>query len=383
MADPRQHRSETWPKLDSHGAAPRPTAHGLLWRIYALVPIFIVLFLSYQAIKYLFVSLLFPYAAPEQITSIPTRLTDEMWRTEPAAWIGRVLAREAPRTPLAHYHRIDGWFQPDSFNDCTRSGCHFPMPHNKRKEIRAFLNMHTTSMHCGVCHLKSDDKPLPMTWYGLRDGRAGEVPALLEVYGWLNSPEGHAALANPTSAAQDKLVKLLRATAREASGDPTLKGLAEEVAAVRYSSSAFQMAVAVARTQIPLHFHGEYGAKLALYDTRTGQPILGHPGSAAAVTEFLKNRDNLDDVEREKLLEQVHTARRAETLDCHNCHRKDEALADLQSIGYPPPRIRALREGWIFRAIEDIAAGQILHLPEFVSPYGERQPTSTPAAENP
>ncbi|MFH1746187.1 MAG: hypothetical protein ABIG44_04000 [Planctomycetota bacterium] len=375
-------RGEAWPGEDSLETTGHTHSLSFLWRIYALVPIVVVLVLSFGAIRYLFVSLLYPYDAPVQVTAIPKRLTDEMLRTEPAEWVGQMLV-DTPRTPLAHYHRIDGWFQPDPSNDCTSAGCHSPMPHGQRKEVRAFLNMHATSIHCGVCHIKSDDYPLPLVWYDLQDGRVADTPALLQAHGWLDSDEGRVALANPTAADQERLVGLLRLAASEAGDDPTLARLANEVHAERFTSEGFQAAVEVARNQVPLHFRGEYGAKLALRDTATGQPILVYPGAAAAADEFLRRRGTLSEPDRAALLVQVHPPRRAELLACHACHQEGESLVDLKIVGYPLGRIRALREGWIFRAIEDIAAGQPLHLPEFVLPDGLENVESAPSSDHP
>ena len=383
MINPFRNRGEAWPRDDS----PTTTGHshgvGFLWRIYALVPIFFVVLLSFGAIRYLFVSLLYPDSAPKQITAIPTRLTDEMLRSEPSAWIGQMLV-DTPRMPLAHYHRIDGWFQPDPSNDCTSAGCHGPMPHARRKEVRAFLNMHATSIHCGICHIKSDNhQPLSLVWYDLQTGRAADTPALLQVHGWINSPEGLAELADPTSKVQERLVTLLRLAAEEAGDDPALKRLADETEAVRFTSDAFKKAVVNARHQITRHFHGEYGAKLALRDLPSGRPILGHPDAADAVTEFLQRGDSLGGAERAALLDRAHPQLRTEHLTCNACHGESRSLVDLRSVGYSPDRIKSLHEGWIFRVIEDIAAGRPLHLPEFVLPEAHPQPPASPESDQP
>lgn len=357
-------------------------ALSLSFRLYVLGVIALVGWLSYQALRYLVVSLMFASPPPEVITELPTRMDGSLLRTPPAAWAA-LTATDNPRAPLAHYHRIDGWFQSDPFNDCTRGGCHTPMPHNARKEVRAFLNMHATSIHCGVCHMESQDSPLPLTWYDLRNGHPAEAPALLRVYGWLVSPEGRQAMATPTPAVQDKLVRSLRAAAEQSGGSPTLAHLADELEAVRYTSDVFQTLVATARTQVPLRFHGEYGAKLALRDKRSGQAILGYPNTAGAVVDFLQHGEAADPAERDTLLEKVHPRQRAQSLHCTACHRQDEGLVALRAVGYPPERIASLQRGWIFRAIEDIAEGHPLHLPGFASPGGERGPASAPSANQP
>jgi hypothetical protein len=210
-----------------------------------------------------------------------------------------------------------------------------------------------------------------------------EAPALLQVYGWLNSPATREELAQPTAATQKKLRRWLQKAADQGGGDPTLIRLADEVSAVRHTSDAFQDAVAMVRMHIPLHFRGEYGAKLALRDPPTGRPILGHPGTAAAVADFLRQRDTLDAAARVALLERIHPPRRTELLACGTCHRQQEALVDLQAVGYPPGRVEALREGWIFRAIEHISDGRPLYLPEFVLPSGASESQPAPSTDRP
>lgn len=363
-------------------AAPAASHHdrvGLLRRVYALIPIVGVLLLSFLAIKYLIVTLLVPQPAPAQVTRIPARLTEEAWKTEPQTWLGQVVA-EIPRAPLSHYHHVEGWFQPDPVNDCTRnSSCHAPLPHSKNKADRAFLNMHATSLHCGVCHMQSPDQPLKLVWYNLESGRKTDPPAMLRAYEWLITAEAQGLLARPTPEAQAELVGLLRAAANEAGGDPALTRVADQVAGPRYSSQQFVNAVLLARDRLPLYFRGEYGAKLALQDPQTGGPLLGYPNSADAVRDYLQRGASLQGAELDKLLERVHTQRRATTLQCTACHTPDSSLVDLSRVGYPPERIQTLQQGFIFGAIQDIMAGQPLYLPGFVTP--ESGNTTSPASE--
>ena len=350
----------------------------LIRRIYALVPILIVLYLSGLALKYLFVSLLVPYQPPPQVTGIPVRLTEAAWRRAPQSWVGNVLA-EQPRMPLAHYHRLTGWFQPDNLNDCTQAGCHAPMPHQQRKEDRAFLNMHATSLHCGVCHLKSDDQPLALLWYDLDSGDPTDPPALLQLYGWLESDEGRNLEQTPTLAGQQHLVRGLRAAAQAAGGDPAITRLADAAAAPHYGSIQFQIALAEARTEIPRHFRGEYGAKLALRAPDTNAPLLGHPDTSAAVEEFLAKQAQLDPAARASLLTRVHPLKREQPLACHQCHTAANSLINLAALGYPQQRIAALRQPRIVEMIEHLASGQPLHLPGFIVP----QPTESQQPSHP
>ncbi|MBK9121251.1 MAG: hypothetical protein IPM18_16840 [Phycisphaerales bacterium] len=350
----------------------------LLKRSYAVAVILLVAYLSYGALRYLVVTLIYPAEAPAQITGIPTRLTEDVLRTRRTDWLG-VQVAESARTPIAHYHQIDGWVQPDPLNNCTQSGCHNPLPHGRSKEVRAFLNMHATSIHCGVCHLQSPTTPLPLTWYDLQTGRRTGTPALLVLYEWLTSSAAQDADRAPTAADQRWLVDHLRQAAREADGEPMLLALADQVAAPRHTSKLYQDAVAAVRDEVPRHFRGEYGAKLALLDARANAPLLAHPDTAGPVREFLSRGAQLSADERATLLARIHPLRRPATLNCTHCHTTATSLIDLAHVGYPPARIEALHAGWIFRAIEDIMAGRPLFLPGFVTPA----PSDTPAPDTP
>lgn len=360
---------------------PHPTHHsvGIIWRFYALIPIILVLWLSFKAIHYLVSSMLYPPEPVPQITQIPTRLTEDVFRARPSRWIGTAAAEE-PRAPIAHFHRIEDWYQHDIVNDCTRSGCHNPMPHNKRKEARAFLNMHATSIHCGVCHIKNDQVPLPLAWYDIDNGRLTEPPAVLQAYGWITSEPGRAEARNPTPQTQDRIVNWLRQAAAQSGGNRGLLELADIVAAPRYNSSYFQQALALVRESLPRHFRGEYGAKLALRSEDRNRVILGHRNNDDAVREFFRTGADLPAQQRQNLLDRVHTQRRSETLHCGQCHTAEHSLVDLDAAGYPLARIQKLRQGLIFRAIEDIRQGRDLQLPGFLMPND--QPTSPDSGNN-
>jgi len=342
---------------------------GTLWRLiprlYAVTVMVVVLWLSYRALAYLVVSLFAPAQAPSQITGIPTRLGAEVLRSRRADWRG-VAASDFSRVPPSRYHRLAGWIQPDRFNGCTQTGCHNPFPHDRRREVRAFLNMHATSLHCGVCHLDVTDQPLHTVWYDLGNGRRRDPPALFGLYGWLTSPAGRERLAAPGSAEQKDLVRWLRSAAAEGDNEPTLLRLAEHLAAVRPASEEFQELVAATLEALPTRFRGEYGAKLALVDKASGRPLRTHPGSEVAVRRYLRESNGADEQRRKELLAAVHPLRRARPLHCTDCHRTERPLLDFAGAGYPPARVEMLTRPVVFRMIERIADGQPFYLPTFV-----------------
>jgi len=335
-------------------------------RLYAAAMIFLICWLTYLALRYLVVSLTRPQPVPPQISALPVRLDRGVMQTGRSAFQA-LEATEHPRSPLAHYHRLDSWIQPDAFNDCTRSGCHNPLPHSKRKEVRAFLNMHATSIHCGVCHIKSDETPRPLVWYDVSGGGSRGPPSILDLYGLL-ADGGPKSWARPTAADQKRIVRLLRDGAKEAGGLAVLRHLADHFAAVRPSSETFQWLLAEARDALPRHFRGEYGAKLALRDPRDGRPILGHAETKQAVEAFFSAKDAAGPEEKKRLLDAVHPLRSDRPLNCTDCHRREGSLIDFARMGYPQARIDALTAPIVFRMIEHINAGRPFNLPAVMSP---------------
>jgi hypothetical protein len=340
-------------------------------RVYAVGMIALVTWLSYRALWYLLGTLMFPSATPEQIVGIPKRLTAEVLKTHRASWEG-LQASATPRTPLAHYHRMDTWFQPDPYNNCTTSGCHEALPHSRNTAVRAFLNMHALTLQCGVCHMQAEKTPLTTVWYDLHSGKPRGAPTLLAMYAWLESDEGKKETAQPTEAVQDKIVGYLRQAIFETEADPTLTVLAERVNAVHYASPEFQQIVAEIHATLPLRFRGEYGVKLARRDA-DGRPIFGYPDTAAAIQQYLRAAPIADATRKQALLNTIHAGNRVEPVYCAGCHQSEGGAIDFKAAGYPPARIAMLSQPIIFRMIENIAAGQPFYLPGFVAPPEQRE----------
>jgi len=71
-----------------------------------------------------------------------------------------------------HFHHIDYDMEPDRRSYCIE--CHGDIPHDKKKEIRAFGNMHSAFIACETCHvrLENDQKTGVFKWY---DRKSGEI----------------------------------------------------------------------------------------------------------------------------------------------------------------------------------------------------------------
>jgi len=71
-----------------------------------------------------------------------------------------------------HFHHIDYDMEPDRRSYCIE--CHGDIPHDKKREIRAFGNMHSAFIACETCHvrLENDQKTGIFKWY---DRKTGEI----------------------------------------------------------------------------------------------------------------------------------------------------------------------------------------------------------------
>jgi len=338
-------------------------------RVYGLAMLLVICWLTFLSIRYLVRSLLVPTQTPEQIVGIPRRMEPELLATERDDWRA-ITAAETPRVPPAHYHRVDSWIEPDSLNDCTRSGCHGPLPHAKNKAVRAFLNMHATSIHCGVCHMATDDHPLKMTWYDLDTGAAQASPAILRLYQRLTEINRNETEANALKEQHRELVALIQRTAKDLPNASALEQLVEHFEAVRPGSKAYQRLLDETQEIIPRYFRGEYGAKLAL-KAEDGAPILAHPETSDDVAKYLAQGNQLAPEQRDQLLEKIHPLRRDSAYRCTECHSADASLVPFSQLGYPAARIDALSDPIVFEMIENIDAGRPFEMPQFIAPQSD------------
>ena len=73
-----------------------------------------------------------------------------------------------------HFHHIGNMPKHDKFNLCI--SCHGDVPHDKSKEIRAFLNMHSDFLACETCHIKIEkDSHKKYVWYSKESGKLKDI----------------------------------------------------------------------------------------------------------------------------------------------------------------------------------------------------------------
>lgn len=344
-------------------------ARRLMLRGYALALIALIGYTSYRAFRYLAVSLMVSAPPPAQVTQWPRRLDTTTLETNRRAWAGLETVEHA-RAPLAHYHRLDTWIQPDRANNCTTSGCHPALPHAGRKETRAFLNMHATSIHCGVCHLQSESRPLNVAWYDPATGAARGAPSVLAAHALLLDMTAPKHGARDAEADRLRLMALLREADAAAQNGKILNTLADHLAGTTSGSDEYTGMIHTALEVVPRFFRGEYGAKLALVDGASKAPVLAHPGVESQVRRYLAEKDRLDDAAKAALLAEIHPLRRPQTLQCSDCHAPS-GLIDFASLGYSAKRTADLTGSIVVRMIQHISEGSPFYLPRFMRPQDD------------
>ena len=312
--------------------------------------------IGFVSIRFLLTLLLTRQAAPVEITDIPIRLTTAMLTASAPADARHEEGDHRPRGPLAHFHQIPAWFQPDTGGDCTTSGCHNALPHAERIEVRAFLNMHATFVDCMVCHGGAATPPGQASWHTLADRQSVGVPATLQLIGWF---ESHADLKSVDATAVGQQVRqLLLQASEQASGNARLQRWALAIETAYPGSEAWHAAMHEVRQGLALYKHGEYGAKIAV----PGGFGRLSPEQRRASDEYLAG-DRLSVEARKAVLKRVHQGVAPRGAMCAPCHSAEPALVDLTALGYPESRIKDLRGSQIVSQVLSIEQGQPFHLP--------------------
>lgn len=329
----------------------RHTLRVLLVRLYTLVIMGVVVYSGYMAVTYLYRAVFHPSRAPAELLKWEGATKAEELRAPEAMGI----SSPAMRSPIAHYHSVDRWFQPDLRNGCLTSGCHDPIPHSKSKELRAFANLHATFMRCEVCHVAPASTPMPAAWVDLKTGRTQQTPAILQLLSRFSATTQPADLADSSAT----IVQLLRQAIDVIGGDPVLNFLAIQLETSEPGSPVWRHAIQQLQAELPNHARGEYGAKIAPAQASGGQPIQR---DLSALTDQYFSR-KADQSTRGTLLKQMHEGIVAQPEGCLPCHRAEPAMLDFQALGYSAERAKALTSTPIVGMMQQIREGQPFNLP--------------------
>lgn len=314
-------------------------------RLYALGMMLLVLWTGYTAVIYLFRSVFWPTHVPTRFLAWRAALDAGTLRAKSA----RELVQEATRAPMSHYHHIDRWFQPDPHNGCTTSGCHSPLPHNERVELRAFANFHATFLTCQMCHLASTSSAAQAMWVSTITGRQQGTPAVLRLITRLERDA--AAIDDEPAAISPNIARLLKAVINQAGGDPELEHLLLQIETAQPGSPLWKHAIAQLAAELPEHARGEYAAKLAPAMSSQQWENLSRE-LATEAREYLAAAP--DSEHREQSFRVLHRSVAAEPDECLACHGGEPARLDYVALGYSPGRDAALRNSVIASQVQRI-----------------------------
>lgn len=337
------------------------TARDLGRRSYALVLAVLVSGFATVSISFLLHEMTGGHRAIE-VEAVPLKLeaslltapVDEDGEVGPGAAVRNALQRG----PLAHFHAIPTWYEPDPGNSCTTGGCHSSLPHGERKEVRAFLNMHTTFVDCQTCHRDQDLHGVELSWLSLDDRSSRAPPAVLRLAAMLEpGPDG----ASTPAGWDEALVATLREAVAESGADPELKRWLLRIESSRLGGPRYQAVVENMRARISRHRHGEYGAKIGIVDP--GRRWNPDAEQVAAMEHVRGNGADLRVDERKALVTTIHRDLKKPEVECLLCHTHEDGLLDYARLGYSRRRSDALRSNTIAKQSQAVEAGETFFLP--------------------
>ncbi len=328
----------------------------LVRRGYATCVLVVIVCIWLVSMKFLLTHLLTRQTAPADIVEIPKRLDKEYLQASYTHGPSQPQAEFLTRGPLAHFHQIPPWFQADHAEDCTTSGCHLPLPHGKKVETRAFLNMHATFLDCSICHtFPNEPKTLKTAWYDLIDGGEKAAPAVLRLVSYLEQEDIND--VNLSAVHHEQITSFLREAVVEADDNEQLESWLVHLETTNPNSRLWNIIVDDMRKGLRLHLHGEYHSKIALDQGIGRRPGLT-PSQKAAAKKYLKSRDTLAPQQGKTLLDTIHQGVSATGNLCTACHNTEQPLLDFLELGYTDKRIEFLQNSPIARQMQQIQEGR-------------------------
>jgi hypothetical protein len=331
----------------------------IIIRLYALVILLVIVWTGYTAVTYLFRSVFTPVHVPEHM---------KQWAAviDTSTLVDRDRATEAqmyPRAPLRHFHTLGALFEPAPNTGCTTSGCHGTLSHRKRKEIRAFANLHTTFMTCRMCHTADLTNPTEAMWIRADDGMRMETPPLLDLIRLL---ETQAIQINESPAEHHlTIIEYLRQAVEASRQDPILQYLLTQLETSEPGSPVWRGTVVQLRSELPNHARGEYGAMITPVTTNEQEQTFRARQRDLARKYFAAEPDS---EEAEAIHKQIHERITTEPKGCTVCHGDEPPRLQFENLGYSSQRATLLRDAPTARMMIQIQQGHPFHLPR---PFGE------------
>ncbi|MGD0768813.1 MAG: hypothetical protein ABSB42_11565 [Tepidisphaeraceae bacterium] len=341
-----------WAKVT--GRAFRAAIKTILVRGYALVILGLVLAAGYFAVHYLFRTVFFAPTLPPQMLDWAGRLDVAALRSDQAEGV----ERPAPRAPISHYHSVDQWFQPDAGNGCTLSGCHQPLPHDRRAKVPAFANFHTTFLTCQMCHAPPGQRPAGTRWVNTDTDRPQSSPAILELLKYLELDAD--AIESQPASVDARIKDLLEQSIRTIGQDAVLDELLAEIQSSEPGSPVWKRAVSELTGELPLHSRGEYRAKLAWTAVADSRAVQFQTMTEQA-RQYLAAAPG--STERRDLQTAIHGSLAGAPTPCISCHDDEPGMLDFHAAGYSPKRSAFLSHLEIAKLMQQIRQGQHFYIP--------------------
>lgn len=298
-------------------------------------------------------------------------------RTEPDGYGAGAASRDAlQRGPVAHFHQIPTWYEPDPSNGCTSSGCHSSLPHGSEKAVRAFLNMHTTFVDCQVCHRNDDLHGTKLEWVSLTDRSTVSPPAVLRLSDLMERRPDPAAAPGSWD---EQVLATLREAATASGSDPELEGWLRRLEAARLGGVRYHSILDEVQERIGRHGHGEYGERIGI-PAASGKRWAPTAEQSAAIDRLRTDSGTLHVDERKALVNTAHEQLKKPKVECSLCHTTDaDGLVDFEALGYSPLRAQALRSSTLVKQAQDVEAGRTFFLPSVLgAPETPAEPAPAP-----
>jgi hypothetical protein len=328
-------------------------------KTYAAAILFLLCLAGYLAVVYLMQMIFRPPPVPARLLEWQAKLDPSALR-ETQGGQAAGISKAAPRAPLSHYHGVDQWFQPDTLNGCTLSGCHDPLPHAQKAKVPAFANFHTTFLRCEMCHVAAQQHPTAAAWINTQTATGQGAPAILQLLKYLELNQQ--AISEEPAKAHALVLPLLRETSRVLGGDSLLDEILAQIETSEPGSPVWKRAMVDLADELPLHARGEYLAKV-VWQSSADQSKQRFQELRRLAKEYLASQDG---PQRRKLTEQIHAPLQKSPPGCLSCHGDQPPLLDFGQLGYSPNRTRFLSNLEVARLMQQVRQGERFFIPRLL-----------------
>ena len=331
-------------------------------RVYSLGLFCVVTFVFLSSMQFLAELMWSGQHVPAKIVEIPRRLDQKALLAASTAELtpGDGLPR---RAPLSHFHALPKGLQFIE-SGCSTTGCHGPLPHAERIEVRAFLNMHSTFVDCMVCHTDGTPENASVAWHDAESGDQVDQPAILAVSAMLAGKRPEDIDVNARGELSAQLGRLLQRAADDLRRQD-IRRWALEIETTHIEGELWESTFAGLQRRVSEILQGSYGHVL-----RLNVPDDKDDSRRALTMEWLAAKDGRDAARQDELLDRIHEGVASKGLMCTPCHAPESTLIDFGALGYPEARIRGLTESTIVDQVLSIENGRVFHLPGFLEPEG-------------